>query len=214
LAHETEKENEKAKRFTMVRSICIAIDTELDGPSPMEHSLRSFCAVAFTDQAIWRPVFYARLLPQEGAKTHPEQMQFWEKHPEAWQECQRDPVTPTEAMARFSQWLYDICRHQKHVTMIAQPPSVDYMFLKCYYEKYGPEKKYRLPYYCQDFVAMRLMYRLLNGITKTRMEEYLRVENPRPHHADCDALQLAHMCRKLRQLVFQSPNFKYAQLHQ
>lgn len=185
----------------MTRPILIAIDTELDGPTPMQHSMRSLSAVAFTDRHLLANHFYVRLTPQIGAQTHPDQMQFWQQHPEAWRECLRDPVTPEEAMILFSQWLTLFQQPDCTVTFVAQPASVDFMFLKCYYERYGPVDKTPLPYYCQDFVAMRFMYRLLTQTSKTKLAELLYVNNPRPHHADADAFQLAHMCRKLRGMV-------------
>lgn len=186
----------------MTRSILIAIDAELDGPTPMQHSMRSLSAVAFTDHHLFATPFYVRLTPQIGAQTHPDQMKFWEAHPEAWNECLRDPISPEEGMNLFSQWLAWFQEQPDcNITFVAQPASVDFMFLKCYYERYGPVEKTPLPYYCQDFVAMRFMYRLLTQTSKTKLAELLSVHNPRPHHADADALQLAHMCGKLRRLV-------------
>jgi hypothetical protein len=64
--------------------VYVSTDIEADGPIPGPHSILSFgSAVYLADKTLLR-TFYANLDLLPGATGHPDTMQCWGEHPEAY----------------------------------------------------------------------------------------------------------------------------------
>src|SRR6185369_18016701 len=85
--------------------IYVSTDIEADGPIPGPHSMLSFGSAAFLPDASQLASFSANLELLPGASGHPETMAWWAKHPEAWQSCRQDLLSPSLAMAKYVAWL-------------------------------------------------------------------------------------------------------------
>ena len=85
--------------------IYVSVDIEADGPIPGAHSMLSLGAVAFDAQGGEVGQFSVNLETLPGAEPHPDTAAWWERFPEAWATCRKDPRPPAEAMAAFTDWL-------------------------------------------------------------------------------------------------------------
>jgi len=85
--------------------VYVHVDIEADGPIPGPYSMLNVGLAAF--QAGSRePVatFEANLAPLEGATQHPDTMEWWAKHPEAWKYVTTNPQDPEKVMKEIVTW--------------------------------------------------------------------------------------------------------------
>lgn len=111
-----------------MEEIYVSVDCEFDGPTPGTYSMLSLGAVAFLADGTEHSRFSVNLKTLPGASTHPVQMNWWKKHPEAWQETRKNPIEPAKATRMFIEYVKDL---PGFPIFVAYPLSVDWMF--CYW---------------------------------------------------------------------------------
>jgi len=116
--------------------IYLSVDVEADGPIPGPHSMLSFGAAAFLlgeDEPIG--TFQANLEELPGASMDPvTKTEFWDKNPEAWVVCRKDPRPIEPTLRDFQGWCLDL---PGKAVFIGYPATFDFMFLYWYLVKYG-----------------------------------------------------------------------------
>ena len=125
---------------------------------------------------------------------------FWAKHPDQWKEVTTDASTPEKSMTMLSNWLKQY-NQIFSIKWIARPANCDWMWLKCYYERYGPPDRPNIGYYCHDLSSLLRAYSLCYKIRdkKTWMNQ-LAQNLPYTHNALEDAIYQGTMYMNLRKL--------------
>lgn len=166
-----------------------SIDIESDGNNPCQHSMIS-CGISFitSDGKIIEEIIY-NLFPRKDRSYEPRCMtEFWmnpEQH-EAWNYIQQDRVTPEKAMAALAMKL-SYFSLSWDIEWIAYPACFDWMFLKTYYEEFGPIDKISLGYYCVDIGSEIRSVAITIGKTYDNVIAMFTVPNTSPHVALYDA---------------------------
>lgn len=115
--------------------IYVSTDIESDGPIPGPHSMLSFGSAAFTVKDGLIGTFEANLEQLPGASPDPKTMnEFWDKQPEAWAACRKDPQNPKGAMTRYVAWLNKL---PGRVTFVGYPAGFDFTFVYWYIRFFG-----------------------------------------------------------------------------
>jgi hypothetical protein len=190
-----------------------SFDVETDGDNPMMYSMRSIGLALYEgrDHTLVDQL-YITISPQEDQEGVPfapdphTMREFWDKHPEQWRDVNTSTVSPQEAMASLAQWLH---RHYETflVKFVARPANFDWMWLKCYYEKYGPPKKPKIGYFCHDLSALMRAYQKCHGVQdKKKFMNQLSREAPYTHNALDDAVCQGRMYMSLRTLLDRDAN--------
>lgn len=154
-----------------MRTCYAAIDGEYDGTNPLEHSMRAIAIVIFdADAAKTEPMtsIYRTITPREGTSPKPETMRdFWNKKPEQWKEVNTNCVSPEQAMSDIANFLNDVATTHR-IYFIAKPAAQDWMFFKCYYDKFAPKGSYNIGYQCIDIMPCIEQYCLDHGIANPK----------------------------------------------
>lgn len=186
-------------------SAYVSFDTEMDGTNPLQNSLRSLGLALFVESVGLVDTFYINVLARPGAAPNPGTMRtFWSKHPAQWQQLQENPVTAEAAMAELARWLQ---HHGRTYTLkwVARPACVDWMFLKCYYESYGPADKPDIGHYCHCLATMLRTYFLVYPVrNKKPVLKELSEGLPYNHNALVDAICQGTMYMNLRKIFNQT----------
>lgn len=112
--------------------IYVIVDIEADGPVPGVHSMLSIGAVASTpEQEV--SSFYKKLLPLEDAQQHPETLDWWHKHPEAWAEATADAQPADVVIREFQRWVAGLGAEP---VFVASPLVLDFGFMHWYLHKF------------------------------------------------------------------------------
>jgi hypothetical protein len=199
-----------------------SFDVETDGTNPLQHSMLSIGIALFSQSDGLVDTFYMTLEPQKDEQGVPfkhdsrTMRNFWDKHPNQWKEVQTNAQPPAVIMGHLSRWL---SKHQRSYTIkwVARPANCDWMWLKSYYEKYGPLHKPEIGYYCHDLSSLMRAYELCHNVTdKKAFMIALSGSAPYTHNALDDALCQGHMYMNLRNLLDQKlhHNFSYTVNHQ
>jgi len=188
-----------------IEAFC-SFDVEADGTNPLEHSMRSLGVGLFTDSGLI-DTFYKTIVPQKQRDgslfgTDPLIMRdFWQKHPKQWKEINTSAQEPSTVMFLFSRWLD---KHQKKyiIKWVSRPSNCDWMWLKSYYEFYGPPKKPTIGHYCHDLSSLLRAYILCHNImNKKAFIHSLSDGSPYTHNALDDAICQGKMYMNLRNLL-------------
>lgn len=188
----------------MTKTLIVSFDCELDGTNPLQHSMRSLGVAVFEEgKSKHIATFYVNLKPQQHAISHEKTMrEFWAKREDQWtQVCTNQQDIP-QAMAQFSDFLKQF--GNATLIYICSPVSVDWMFLKSYYEAYGPSNKFDIGFYCHDLSVIMRTYMLLNKIPKDGEDKFKRdlaEDQPYTHHALQDAIYQGVSYINLRLLI-------------
>lgn len=198
------------KRF-LPQAFC-SFDVETDGDNPMQYNMRSLGMVLYDEyKGLVVSTFYVTISPQTDPVTNKlltpskETMrEFWDKHPEQWKEVNTNCLTPTEAMKQVALW-FSISAKRYVIKFVAKPANFDWMFLKCYYEKYGPDDKFNIGFFCHDLTSLLRAYMQIYNITskqdKTNFLANLSNRLPYTHNALDDARYQGEMYMRLRNLL-------------
>ncbi len=195
-----------------------SLDVEADGDNPMTHSMVSFGVAMFKESyglSRIKPfsTFYVTIKPQQG-KCHQESTMrdFWARYPEQWEHVTNNPDEPGVAMEKFATWLET--HSSKYVIQwVAGPANFDWMFLKCYYEAYGPLDKPDLGYSCHDLFSMLISHCKENNIDRHSVVRSLSQDNEYTHHAlddaTCQGVVYMNMRQKLSQISALRQKYDY-----
>lgn len=167
-----------------------SFDTESDGNNPMESSLIALGVAMFEEDPRKEvfDTFYVNIVPRADAIPHPLQVKFWSDHPDQYLETKINAVTPNEAMQRFSDWLKRFENFK--IKFVSSCASADFMWLKVYYECFGPPDKYPLGFYSIDSSSYLRAFMLMQNVRDE--EAFLQSLAPGDerdkHHALRDAI--------------------------
>lgn len=181
-----------------------SFDIEADGTNPMQHSMRSLGIVVLDENAIVINTFYKTILPQMNSGVCQQTMsEFWSKHQDMWTEVNTNAVCPSKAMSDLVEFLKPLYLKYR-VSWIASPACFDWMWLKCYYETYGPVIKPNIGYFCHDLSSMLNVYMKIHKIQIENCQEFknqLMNGHPYTHNALDDAKCQGYMYLNLRKLL-------------
>lgn len=184
-------------------SAFVSFDVELDGPNPMQFSMLSIGLAVFVEEHGTRPIdtFYTNIQARPGLKADEKTMEeFWNKRPILWKHVQQNAVPHQEAMQKLGHWLSSI--HEKYtLKWVARPACVDWMWLKCYYESFGPPEKPDIGFQCQCIDTMLKTYFLVYPVRdKKDCTNKLANNLPYTHHALDDAIYQGTIYMNLRKI--------------
>ncbi len=212
---DSDKDEEKGSKGvpkfyqTLPPAYC-SFDVEMDGSNPMMNSMRSIGIALFTERRGKIDSLYMNILPRSDAKPDPKTMRdFWDKHPQQWKCVNENPVRPEVAMATLASW---IRYHEKTYTLkwVAKPACVDWMWLKCYYETFGPPVKPDIGYYCHCLATMLRTYFLTYPVRdKGAAIAQLSNNLPYNHNALDDAVCQGTIYMNLRKIYNQTKHQFY-----
>ncbi len=196
-----------------------SIDCELDGPNPLQHSMRSLGIAVFISPHQLIDTWYATIHPQQDERgqpfpVHPNTKKWWDRFPAQWQEVNARCLTPTEAMLSLANWLKKYER-TRAIKWVASPSCVDFLFVKSYYEKYGPIDKMEMGFYCHDLTSLLRSYCLIHNITDQKKFTRMLAGNyaHTQHHALDDAIYQGHAYMNLRSLLQRNNYKRVDQIH-
>jgi DNA polymerase III alpha subunit (gram-positive type) len=158
-----------------MEEIYVSTDIETDGPNPGHYSMLSFGSVAFRLDGAVLGTFERNLelLPEAG--QHPDNMRFWATEPEAWAECRRDPVSPSEAMPDYVKWLRAL---PGTPIFVAHPVEFDYTFINWYLHAFAGEEPFAgcvdLPSYAMALLRKPLTQSRKPGMPREWFDPSLR----------------------------------------
>ena len=186
-----------------------SFDIEADGPSPMTHNMRSLGIAIFNPKGEILDSFYVTIEAQvsaEGTSFLPDPQcleEFWNHHPEQWTAVQQNAVSPTAAMEQLTTFITPYYANGNRLQWVADPANFDWMWLKGYYEKYGPSQdKPDIGYYCHDLSSLIRAYCLCHKIhDKSAFRRALSQGAPYTHRAIDDATCQGIMYCNLRRLL-------------
>ena len=181
---------------------CFAsLDVETDGPTALLHSMRSL-GVALFHGGCLQPydTFYVTILPQENASQDQVTMRdFWAMHPAQWLECNKGAVSPAEAMRRLSDWLK---KQSGGIKWVASPACFDWGWLKSYYERYGPEDKFDIGFFCDCLPSLMRTYMIMANVQNEALFKQSLAPEQRPtHNALDDAICVGARYMRFRMLL-------------
>lgn len=125
----------------------LSFDVETDGPVPMKNSLLSIGMCLVDESGVSIDSLTINIHKRPDAVEDPKTMTWWKTQQTAWDACHTDLRTPEEAMIEVAQF------YSKHTTRylirwVAGPACFDWMWLKNYYEMYGPDRKPDIGFNC------------------------------------------------------------------
>ena len=116
-----------------MEEIYVSVDIEADGPIPGDFSMLSVGSAAYNESEKLISTFSANLAPLEGAKQHPDTMDFWKDNPKAWEEVNKDQQPPDKAMAAYAAWLDGLSgSSESSLVFVAYPAVFDFSFVHWY----------------------------------------------------------------------------------
>jgi hypothetical protein len=166
-----------------------SFDVESDGGNASQNSMLSL-GICFIlgDGKIIDEVEY-HMFARKDRTYEPRCMsEFWMRPEQklAWEHVHQGRISPQEAIMDLAQRLAFL-QQSYTVEWIAYPSCFDWMFVKSYYDEYGPENRPELGYYCTDIGSeMRSIARAMNK-SAAEVTNYFKPHNPQPHLALSDA---------------------------
>lgn len=179
------------------REIYISTDVEVDGPIPGPHSMLSFASAAYSADKTLLGTFAVNLEPLPGANGHPDTLDWWARHPEAWQAAHVDPRPPAMAMSDYVAWLEAL---PGQPVFVGYPAAFDFMFVYWYLMRFVGRSPFSFSALDLKTMAMVLLRRDYRRSTKRAMPRQWFDDLPHRHVALDDALeQGALFCNMLAQ---------------
>jgi hypothetical protein len=166
-----------------------SFDVESDGGNASQHSMLSL-GISFiqADGTIIDEVEY-HIYARKDRTYEPRTMsEFWfdPKQRAAWEAVHVNRMTPDEAMLDLSQRFFAL-QSTYDIEWIAYPACFDWMFLKSYYDEFGPERRPDIGYMCTDIGSeMRSTARTIGKPYLTLVNRF-KPHNAEPHLALSDA---------------------------
>lgn len=167
--------------------VYVSTDIESDGPIPGPNSMLSFGSAAYTVKEGCLGTFSANLVQLEGASPDPVTMrEFWDKNPEAWAACRKDPEDPAEVMRRYVAWVNKL---PARPVFVGYPATFDFMFVYWYIRRFGLESPFSFSALDIKTYAMAVLKRPFRDTTKKHMPKRWFPKAPHTHVAVDDAIE-------------------------
>jgi len=179
----------------MTAEIYVSTDIEADGPIPGPHSMLSLASAAFARDGALLSTFTANLDLLPGASGHPDTMQWWQGHPEAWAECRRETRPPEEVMRAYRSWLES---QPGRPVFVAYPAGFDFTFVYWYLIRYTGKSPFSHAALDIKTYAMALLRGNYRDTVKQSMPERWLPHRASTHVALDDAIAQGELfCRML-----------------
>lgn len=176
--------------------IFVSTDIESDGPLPGPNSMLSFGSAAFTVREGLVATFSANLellpgaVPDLATKT-----EFWDKNPEAWEVCRRDPKPIEPTMRAYSEWLRSLSGNP---VFVGYPASFDHAFIHHYLVRFTGSDPFGFQALDMKSYAMAKLGRAFKDTTKRNMpESWFNPKTKHTHVALDDAIEQGHLFLKM-----------------
>jgi hypothetical protein len=166
--------------------IYVSTDIEADGPIPGPHSMLSFGSAAYLPDKTLCATFSANLQLLPGAAPHPETQAFWDKNPEAWAACRRDPEGPETALPRYVQWVESL---PGKPVFVGYPASYDFLFMYWYMIRFAGKSPFSFSALDIKSYAMAVLKKPYRDSVKRNMPSRWFDPAPHTHVALDDAIE-------------------------
>lgn len=166
--------------------IYVSTDVEVDGPIPGPYSMLSFGSAAFRADKRLVATFTANLATLPGASAHPDTMQWWAKHPDAWRAARESPRPPEDAMRDYARWLDEL---PGKLVFVGYPASFDFMFVYWYLVRFVGRSPFGFAALDVKTMAMTMTKRDFRDTAKKTMPERWFGKTPHDHVALNDAIE-------------------------
>ena len=166
--------------------IYVSTDVEADGPIPGPHSMLSFGSAAYLPDKTIHSTYSANLHTLPGASPHPETAAFWEKNPEAWAACRKDPEDPAAALTRYLGWLEAL---PGKPVFVGYPAGYDFLFVYWYLIRFTGRSPFSFSALDIKSYAMAVLKRPYRESVKRNMPSRWFDPLPHTHVALDDAIE-------------------------
>lgn len=166
--------------------IYVSTDVEVDGPIPGPHSMLSFASAAFDAEKNLLGTFAANLEPLPGAAGHPDTLEWWRQHPEAWAASRTALRSPQAALAEYAEWLEAL---PGLPVFVGYPASFDFMFVYWYLIAFAGRSPFSFSALDIKTMAMTMLRKDYRRSTKSAMPKRWFDPVPHTHVALDDALE-------------------------
>jgi hypothetical protein len=166
--------------------IYVSTDIEVDGPIPGPHSMLSFGSAAFKADKTLISTFTANLEPLPDASGHPDTLAWWDKHPEAWEVCRRNPRPPSAVMLDYVDWLEAL---PAPPVFVGYPAAFDFLFIYWYLIRFVGRSPFSFSALDIKTMAMTMLGRDYRISTKRNMPKRWMDDLPHSHIALEDAIE-------------------------
>ena len=166
--------------------VYVSTDVEADGPIPGPHSMISFASAAYLADKTLVDTFSANLELLPGATGHPETMEWWARHPEAWEMCRVDPRPPEVVMREYVGWLKAL---PGVPVFVGYPATYDFMFVYWYLMRFVGESPFRHHGIDIRTYAMAMLKKGYKASSKRRFPKRWFDPLPHTHMALDDAIE-------------------------
>ncbi len=115
------------------REIFFSIDIEANGPCPGDYSMLSLGAAVFTEDGRMHDKWECNLKTLDGAKEHPDTMEWWKTNWSAYEASRKNLVDPKAAMHQLNSWVRKTCeRLEGKPVFVAYPAGFDFTYVYWY----------------------------------------------------------------------------------
>ena len=164
----------------------IIVDVETSGPTPDQYALLSIGACTISDP---RQTFYIELQP-DGDDALEEAMQT---NKLSLDDLRKTGLPPCEALAQFSDWIYDVLPENRKAVFTAFNAPFDWMFVNHYFYKY-----LGLNPFGHKALDIKAYYMGVYGVSwsdtsHNKISAKLTLNHELPHHALKDAVMEADL---------------------
>jgi hypothetical protein len=176
--------------------IYFSTDVESDGPIPFKNSMLSFGSVAFSPEGkeLGEVGFNLETLP--GATPNHGTMEWWKQHPEAWEACRQNLVTPDKAMNEYVAW---ITSFPGKPVFVGYPATYDFLFIYCYLIQFTGSSPFGFQGLDLKSYAMAKLGTEFKETTKRNMpRSWFDKKYPHTHKAIDDAREQGHLFFSMR----------------
>lgn len=178
--------------------IYVSTDVEADGPIPGLNSMLSFGSAAYLEDKTLIGTFSVNLETLPEAKPHPKTMDWWQKQPDAWNDCRKNLVAPGKAMKDYLAWLKSL---PGKPVFVGYPASYDFMFVYWYLIRFSGESPFSHSALDIKTLAFALLKRGYRKSTKSNMPDRWFDKCAHTHRALDDAIeQGALFCNMLKEI--------------
>jgi hypothetical protein len=169
-----------------MKEIYVSTDVEVDGPIPGPHSMLSLGSAAYLADKTLVATYEANLEPLPGASGHPDTMAWWAKHPEAWEDCRRDPRPAADAMMDYVAWLEKL---PGPPVFVGYPVAFDFLFVYWYLMRFVGRSPFSFSALDIKTMAMVMLRTEYRQSTKRAMPARWFDPLPHSHRALQDAIE-------------------------
>ena len=181
--------------------IYVSVDIEADGPIPGDYSMLSLGSAAYDSDEKLISTFTVNIVPVQGARRHPDTMDFWKKNPKAWDEIQLNQQPPGKAMGEYATWLDGlVAGTETSLVFVAYPAVFDFSFVHWYMMHFVGRDPFG--YYALDlktYAMAALNTKFVETVKSNMPQEWLN--SAHSHIALADAVEQGELFFSIRKAI-------------